>query len=413
MSSRYVRRRVVSPALLFAVVASSCSLRVGSGGPPPSPDLGNGQVFGASACARVGSETKVAFGSGAQSFAFAWNTDHYVVVYPDPASGDIYAGTLASDGRAMGSPVDVQTTSALSDLPSLVKTSTGYVVAWEEGSAGSVVYARKLGPDAQPVGDGVAVAATQLQQSRPVLALAPRGEVVVTWMDQFSDGSQGVELASIAPSSMQVTGPQRLASTDAAGWPWIAGDDQAVAVVWRDQGTQTNGSPSYDIAFAALDPQSLAPSAPTSLRGTAGTPAALPRMIRTGAGFLAAWEDMRGSDNAIFMSVVDSRGAAMAGGLVEEPNSGDANWPNMAWTGQSAGIVYYQWRENRPQVFMSFVDGKGARVGGLHDLQVSNGTAGTSKYPDVVWTGREFGVMYVDTRDGHPELWFQRIGCQG
>ena len=366
-----------------------------------------------SACARVGTEVKIAFGSGAQAFAFAWDTDHYVVVYPDPASGDIYAGTLASDGTAMGSPVDVQETPAQSDLPSLLKTSTGYVVAWEEGSAGNAVCARALGPNALPVGAGVTVATTQLQQSRPVLAHAPRGEVAVAFMDQFADGSQGVEIANIDPSSMQVTGPQRLASTDVDGWPWIAGDDRALAIVWRDQGAQSNGSPSYDIAFAIIDPQSLQSSAPTSLRGAASTPAALPRMIRTDTGFLAAWEDMRGSDNEIFMSLVDASGGRIAGGLFEEPNSGDANWPNMAWTGQSGGIVYYQWRDNRPQVFMSFVDGKGARVGGLHDLQVSNGTGGTSKYPDVVWTGREFGVMYVDTRDGHPELWLQRIACHG
>ena len=60
---------------------------------------------------------------------------------------------------------------------------------------------------------------------------------------------------------------------------------------------------------------------------------------------------------------------------------------------------------------MSFVDAKGSRVGGLHDLQVSNGQRGTSKFPDVVWTGQEFGVLYVDTRDGAPALWFQRVAC--
>jgi hypothetical protein len=412
MSSR-VRSYGVTAVLVVAAAASSCSLRVGSGGPPASGDPANGEVFGASACARLGNETKLAFGAGAQAFAFAWDKDHYVVVYPDPASGDIFAGTLASDGAAAGSAVDVQVTPARSDLPSLVKTSSGYMVAWEEGSAGNAVYARALGPNALPVGEGVTVAATQLQQPRPVLARAPGGEIAVTWMDQFADGTQGVQVASLDPSTMEVSGPLRVASTDTAGWPWIAGDDAALALVWRDQGTESNGSPSYDIPFASIDPKTLQASGRTSLRGSGPTQATLARMVRTDAGFLAAWEDDRGTDNAIFMSLVDLTGAHIGGGLVEEPNSGDANWPNMAWTGQAGAIVYYQWRDERPQIFMSFVDPKGNRIGGLHDLQVSNGSGGTSKYPDVVWTGSEFGVMYVDTRDGGPSLWFQRVSCHG
>jgi hypothetical protein len=120
---------------------------------------------------------------------------------------------------------------------------------------------------------------------------------------------------------------------------------------------------------------------------------------------------MRSGDNEIQMALVDPQGHKIGGGLVEEPDSGDANWPNMAWTGTSAGIVYYQFRTGRPQIFMSFVDATGARVGGLHDVQVSDGTSGWSKYPDVAWTGRQFGVMYVDTRDGTPDLWLQSVAC--
>ena len=60
---------------------------------------------------------------------------------------------------------------------------------------------------------------------------------------------------------------------------------------------------------------------------------------------------------------------------------------------------------------MSFVDATGMRVGGLHDVQVSDAASGWSRYPDVVWTGTQFGVMYVDTRDGAPDLWLQSVAC--
>jgi hypothetical protein len=369
-------------------------------------------VFGPSACARAGSETKVAFGSGVAAFAFAWDTDHYVVVYPDASSGGIFAGRLAADGGAMGTPQSIQTTQVRGDLPGLLGTAGGYLVTWEGGSAGNAIYLRPLGHDAAPSGDEVTVAATRLQQARPVVARAPRGRVALAWMDQFEDGSQGAQVALIDPSSLQVTGQKRVGLPDVAGWPWVAGDDQSLAVVWRAQATQASGT-TYDIPFATVNADNLELSVSTSLRGIGTSAANLPRMIRTTNGFLGAWEDQRGGDNEIFMAVVDDTGAHVGGGLVEEPGSGDANWPNMAWTGRTAGVVYYQWRESRPQIFMSFVDGAGMRVAGLHDLQVSNGTGGWSKYPDVAYNGSEFAVMYVDTRDGAPALWFQRVGCRG
>jgi hypothetical protein len=408
MRSRFV---YFGSLLGVALATSDCAMRVGSGGPPPTGDEAKGEVFGPSACARVGNETKLAFGTGSASFAFAWAGDHYVVVYPDAASGNLFVGMLAQDGTALGSPTVVQAALPDSDLPNVVKTSSGFLVVWQAGAAGHAVFAHALASDGSPSGEGVSVATTQLQQPRPVLA--PAGDkVAVAWMDQFDDGSRGVAIATIDPTTMQATAPQRAAQGDIDGYPWLAASGQTIGLVWTDQSTASNGQPSYDLGFARLDPQSLQPSAPMSLRGRALTGVSQPRVIGTDFGFLAAWEDFRGSDNQIFMTLVDPSGAPIAGGLVPEPNTGDANWPNAAWSGTSTGIVYYQWRDSRPQVFISFVDRTGVRVGGLHDLQVSNGTSGWSKFPQVVWTGNEFAVVYVDNRSGGPELWFQRISCQ-
>lgn len=177
MSPRSVRFVLVSSFL--SAGAASCSLRVGSGGPPPSADQGNGQVFGTSACARVGAETKLAFGAGADAFAFAWDTDHYVVVYPDSATGDIFAGAIAADGTAMGSPVNVQATPAKGDLPSILKTTDGYVVAWQENSAGNAVVAHALNLSAQPVG-GASQSRRHNCSSRDPCWRTPR-EATLSW----------------------------------------------------------------------------------------------------------------------------------------------------------------------------------------------------------------------------------------
>ncbi len=409
-------RAVVFSALVAASATTHCALRVGSKGHGSAGSLAPHAAYAnrpPSACMRTGNETKLAFGSGSASFAFAWAGDHYVVVYEDPSTGngDIYVATLRADGALRSGPVVIEATPASSNLPNLVQTDHGYLVVWQEGSAGMTVYAHSLGPDAMPTGSGVTVASTQLspslqQQARPVLAPAPGGQVAVSWMDIFG-GVPGVQVALVDAATLQVTAPQRMAQSDVDGWPWIAGDGQTLGMVWSDS---AGGSP-YGIRFAAVDGHSLAPSQSVPLHGNPNNNNELARLIRTSFGYLAAWEDYTTEENEIDMALIDPGGNPLGGGLVEEPNSGDANWPNMAWDGSSAGVVYYQWRDDRPQVFMSFIDATGARVGGRQDLQVSNGSSGWSKYPDVVWTGNSFGAMYVDTRDGPPQLWFQQVSC--
>jgi hypothetical protein len=431
------RAGLVAPASALAALATQgCAVRVGSGGPPPeantsaadarAPDAhaptGISSVQSADgglACALSGAEQKVPFGAGTDAFAFAWDTDHYVVVYVDPSSGngDVTVATLAEDGTVRMPPVPIESTPASSDLPNLVKTPNGFLVVWEEGSAGESIFVHALAADGSPSGAGTAIGTTTLQlfqgqQARPVLSAAPGGRAAVAWMDSWA-GSYGVELALVDLATLAVTGPDRIAPSDQCAWPWLAGDEQGLRMLWSDLPLGTDASAAaYGIDNAAVDATSLAMKNTTPLPTVGPFNAQLGRMIRTGFGYMATWEDEASDngDNQIEMALVDVNGARVGGGIVEEAHSGDANWPNIAWDGTRSAVVYYQWRDSYPQVFMTLVDNGGQRIG-THDLQVSSGTKGGSKYPDVVWTGSEFGVMYIDTRDGPPELWLQRVAC--
>lgn len=401
MSSVF-RWALLAPALLAVVAGNdACAMRIGSEGTAGViPSL----------CKLSGGEQKLAFGAGSQSFALAWDRDHYVVVYSDPSmgSGDVFVAKMSSEGKLLGSPVDIEPTDASSDLPALLRTSDGWLVAWQEGSAGKSVFVHALDANAAPTGTGASIAATDSNESRPVLASAPGGHVAVAWMDT-GGAAGGAQVALVDPHTLAVAQQQRIDANAADGWPWLAGDGHGLGLAWCD-GDGTN----YDVQFESLDPSKLTPSHRVSLRGTARNGGLLPRMISTGRGFLAAWEDMRIPDtNQIFAAAVSYDGTRSPGGLVETPNTGDANWPSLVWAGTAAAVVYYQWRDSRPQIFLTLVDATGARIVDSADLRVSNGDAGWSKYPEVAWTGHELGVMYVDTRSGAPALWFQRISCGG
>jgi hypothetical protein len=243
--------------------------------------------------------------------------------------------------------------------------------------------------------------------ARPVLAPSPGGQTAVAWMDVVT----AVPAVYVAVVDDNLTldstiGTLRLGMpTASASFPWLAGDGSTLGAIWSDQRTGV-----LDIHFVALDAM-LTPSHESVLRDATGD-AQLGRLIQITSGYLAAWEDTRSNNtNEIYSAITDANGARQVEQLVEEPNTGDANWPNMAWNGTAAGIVYYQFRGGAPQIFISFVDATGARVGGGSDLRVSMST-GSARFPDVKWTGSEFGVAWVDSRDTVRQIYFAQVTCQ-
>ena len=219
-------------------------------------------------------------------------------------------------------------------------------------------------PTRTPVGSGVTIAATQSNQSRPVLARAPAGQGRRLVDGHRRAARAASQVALVDPTSLRRghrirQALARRAETTIDGWPWVAGDDQTLGMAWSD----APGGRVRRALRRARPRRALTASSPVSIRGAA--PAATVSCRASSARRRASWRPGRTCGRATTRSTWPSsiaRARKIGGGLVEEPDSGDANWPNMAWTGSAAGIVYYQFRTGRPQIFMSFVDATGARV---------------------------------------------------
>jgi hypothetical protein len=390
------------------------------------PDLGEdpvkinerptGSIQTPSICERAALDARISTSGGADTFAFVWADDHYQLVYSDSTAQDIYAVRLDDQGTVLGTPIVIEQTAAPSTLPNLLRTAGGYAVAWQEADpAAPHVRTHLLDAQGNPIGASQIVAHARSSQTRPVLASSPLG-MAISWMDQLPDSTSSGDMigdsatyvgaldASLALRTDVAT--QRINPNSQSGYPWLAGDDKAVSLLWVD-----NIGGAFDPYFAPLD-ATLLPSSPADVRGaTVPQASQLGRLLKTDFGYLAAWEDLRSGSEEIYMSLLDPAGMRYAGGLVEEPQTGNANWPHMAWTGSAAAVVYYQFRRGLPQIFLTFVDQAGARIANAADAQVSN-TSASAKFPDVIWNGMEFAIIWVDTRDGGPQLYFNRILCK-
>ena len=361
----------------------------------------------------IATDSRVSF-TGVENFAFTWSNNRYEVVYADLQQQDIFVVHLSATGQMLDAPLAIDQTPAASSLPNILPTRTGYVVAWTEAGAQPHVRTHALDLSGRPTGTSHVIAYGRSPQMRPVLARSPLG-TAISWMDQVEgsaaatdDVGDSTTYVALLDDDVRLRAdvpPQRVNAASRSGYPWLAGDGKTLALLWSDE--QLGRSDTY---FAPLDGQLKAEEMINVRDPAAEHGALLGRLTLTDVGYLAAWEDHRSGEEEIYMALLDPSGNRYAGGLVEEPGTGSANWPHLAWTGSAAGVVYYQFRGGKPQIFITFVDQNGARVGGAADAQISN-TTEWARYPDVVWNGSEFGVLWIDARAGQPDLYFNRAVC--
>ena len=152
--------------------------------PPLTRDVGadpvainrspTGSIQLPSLCERAAIDVRVTL-TGAAAFAFVWADDHYQVVYTGGETQDLFALSLDSEGQVISPAALVESSPSVADIPSLIATATGYVVAWQEVEgegplARGSVRVHALDRSGQPVGDGQTLAGGRSPQMRPVLA---------------------------------------------------------------------------------------------------------------------------------------------------------------------------------------------------------------------------------------------------
>ena len=82
----------------------------------------------------------------------------------------------------------------------------------------------------------------------------------------------------------------------------------------------------------------------------------------------------------------------------------------LAWTGSEYGVAWRDERDGNREIYFAMVSAAGVKL--TPDFRITI-AAGNSVLPSLVWTGTEFGVAWVDARDGNNEIYFNRISTAG
>ncbi len=361
---------------------------------------------------------------GGNSLSVLWDVDHYQVVYTDLSlgNGDLMTVKLDEQGQPLAPAINIQTSPRVSALPSIAKTDAGYVVAWQEGNKLDPnpvsIQIRLLDKDGNPAGNARQIM-TNATEARPMVKVVD-GKIAMVWIDDRGTVAAPARIAMLAylsaddfafePGSPLTLSPPDTSLGNDDAFPAVAVTSAGLAVSWigDDKAVfSANISPSLEMTNATMV-------------YTSDYVAQQLAVVSTGDDLFSAWEDLSGDISLgrerIRGAFVSNTGDVGPGGIVQEIDSGSANWPRMAWNEKdSVAVVYYQYREFGSQIYLTRYSLDGERLANT-DYPFTN-VAGHAKYPEISFRGMDFdghdhfGLGWADDHTGVQRIYFQPIVC--
>jgi hypothetical protein len=296
----------------------------------------------------------VAFAGG--RFAVAWTEQHtglHLAVVDD--QGNQAGARILATGAGAAEP-------AVTALP-----KGGFLVVWQETGA---VRAIRVGTDAAPAGSAFTLDKAAGSDARPSAAAA--GGTLIAWA-----APSGVTVGELNETRLGTT-----ATVAGAAGPALAPSADALVFTVGDQlGFARPALPLHGVNATIFR------DLPGAIRG--------PRASAAGGGsFFVTWEDDAAGDGneAVDLTLVGADGKlAKPSSEVPVPGeAGSANDPDVATVGGYAAVVYYQWRDGPPAVYLSLF-GRDLRRAG-EDLRLSEKGA---RFPRVAAGEGALGVVYA------------------
>lgn len=330
---------------------------------------------GPAALCSIGVRDVIVSEGAGSSPAVAYAGNHYLVVWTSTVkdAGDIRAALLDDKGAKVTEQVVTEGLNE-SAFPTVIPDAgSGYLVVWQDKAVGgAMVKARHLDAQGVPQGAAFQLAQSTSADARPGAAPALTG-TAIAWADKTMStvGLLNGEMISAKSPINQGAGPALAAAGGTLGVTWSTGSKVGAAFL---------ASPG-------------APLTPILFRDAAGAVNA-PRVTVHDDGSLAvAWEDNRAGDGneSIYLARIDKSGKA--GPEKRVPASTEsANYPDVVWTGSHDAVVYYQFRDGPPAIYLSLLTPDLTARG--PDLKLS-GDGIPARYPRVARTGDTLGTLGV------------------
>jgi len=305
--------------------------------------------------------------------------------------------------QKLGTDVRITFDAASSLEPSLVFNQSGYGVSWHDNRDGNrEIYFARLGVDGTKIGSEQRITESAGLSQDPSLAYTG-SEYGLSWMDAGDIASLEIYFARIGPGGAQIGSNQRITVDSPANslFPSLAFTGSEYGIAWIDE-RDTN----KELYFARVSGEGVKIGADVRITED---PAETwnPSLVFIGSEYGVSWYDYRDGNYEIYFARIGASGAKIGSDVRITEDAGYSGLPSLAFTGSEYGVSWFDNRDGNEEIYFASMGDDGARLG--PDTRITE-AAGMSLYPSLVYTGSEYGVSWIDGRDGNYEIYFARIG---
>jgi len=307
------------------------------GSDPTDPTLTPNAPFGPTG------ETRITWWDSDASFpSIAWSGSVFGVAWEDYREGDweIYFTTLDGSGNKIGFEKRITFTGDHSISSDIVWTGSGFGLVWQDYREGSwQIYMSRLSPDGDTLGPETRVSSGAVRSLSPAITWSG-SEYGIAWED-YRDGDWEIYFSTVDSSGTKTSGDTRISH-------------------------QPGSSRFADISWS-------------------------------GSEFGIAWEGQEDTDTrtTIFFTRVGADGNEISDD-VKAGGSEGSHSPAIAWTGSEYGVAFEDHRDGNWEIYFSRLTATGSIIG--QETRISKSGA-WSLYPDLAWSGSEFGAAWVEGGD--------------
>ncbi len=335
--------------------------------------------------------------------SLAWSGSEFAVGWQDNRSGsfELYVARVSAAGAKIGTDQRVDQSSG---DPFLTWGGSAYGATWvaHSGSSMEIYYAR-LGPTLTVVSAPVQVTDADGGSYGPTLAWNG-SEYGVSWYDD-RDGNREIYFTRVTSGGSKVGSDVRVtvdgASSDNVGPRSLAWTGSQYGACWIDDRDGTR-----EVYFARLLPDGTKVGSDVRVTSDAAV-AASTALVWTGSQFGLVWTSDRDGNREVYFTRLAPGGALVGSHVRVTTAVNDSDFPDIEWTGSEFGVL---WNDERAAIdngnpYFVRISPAGAIVG--PELRL---TTHRSVMPSLQWTGSEYGVSWEDDRLGPFEIFLNRIG---
>jgi len=371
---------------------------------------------------KIGTDVRVSHGEDLSTDSvMVWTGSGFGLSWQDRRDGNfgIYFAFLSADGETV--VPEFRVTQAVNDAvyPSMAWTGSEFGVSWQDNRAGTypyfipyLIYFTRVSVDGDTVGPELRITfAYDESDYYPSLAWSG-SEFGLGWTDAPLVGGGGYSLifTRLSAEGAGIGGYTHFAwdgSIFGSPWPhsliW-AGSQYATS--WDTQvGNDVGCISTSSIDFIRIS--EAGDRIGDQFAITSGCwNASDPSLAWTGSEFGVSWHFRDGWDWEIDFARVSADGQALGDVVTISFAPGSRMYPSLTWADGGFGVAWEDDRDGVSEIYFARISADGHKVAA--DNLITPDPA-SSQAPSLAWAGSEFGVSWIDGRDGNDEVYFARF----